>query len=222
MIARVVLVGAGDHGRGTLEILRARATQGLPTPEVIGFVDDSPRYHGTEVRGLPVLGQSRWLVEHASEGVGAILALAEASAKRMLAERFAGSGISFATAVHPSAILGAGTTAEPGAIIGAGVVIAFDTRIGRHTTINLGCTIGHDCVIGDFSTIAPGVNVTGRVIIGEGVQVQTNATIVPGVRIGDGARVGPGAVVLRDVGEHEFVFGNPARRMPAPDPRPSA
>jgi len=77
------------------------------------------------------------------------------------------------------------------------VVVVFDTRIGRHTTINLNSSIGHDCVIGDFCTIAPGVNITGKVHLGEGAQVQTNATIVPGTSIGAWARVGPGSVVCR-------------------------
>ena len=213
---RVVLVGAGGHGRGTLEILRARRAAGLPCPEPVGFVDDDPGRAGMEVGGLPVLGPVDRLLEMADEEVGAILAIASARAKRTLAERIDAAGIPWVAAVHPSAILGAGTTVGEGAIVGAGVVVAYDTRIGRHVTVNLNATVGHDCVVGDFSTIAPGVNVTGNVTIGEGVEIQTNATVVPGVTIGADARVGPGSVVLRDVPPGELVFGNPARRMPRP------
>ncbi|MBP7148526.1 MAG: acetyltransferase [Acidobacteria bacterium] len=211
----VVLVGAGSHGRGTLEILRARAAGGLPVPEVLGFVDDAPGAAGGALGGLPVLGDVAWLCARAAEGLGAILALASPKAKRALAERLDAAGVAWATAVHPSAIVGAGTTIAPGAIVGAGVVTAYDNRIGPHTTINLGATVGHDCEIGAYATIAPGVNITGNVKIGEGAEVQTNATIVPGRSIGAWSRVGPGAVVLHDVAEDEFVFGNPARRMPA-------
>lgn len=209
----VVIVGAGGHGRGTLEILRARRAAGLSSPEVLGFVDD---HRGqTPIDGLPLLGDGDWLTEHAGE-VSAILAIASAEAKIKLAACFDAAGLGWATAVHPSAIIGGRTEIEAGAIIGAGVVIAYDTRVGRHTTINLNATVGHDCVIGAFSTVAPGVNITGNVVLEEGVEIQTNATIVPGLRLGRGSRVGPGSVVLKDVGEGEFFFGNPARRMPDP------
>ncbi len=216
-VRRVVLVGAGGHGRGTLEILRARLAAGLPCPEPVAFVDDDPARVGTDVGGLPVLGPVDRLLEMADDGeTGAILAIASAAAKRVLASRIEAAGIPWVSAVHPSAILGAGTSVGAGAIIGAGVVVAYDTRIGRHVTVNLNATVGHDCVLGDYSTIAPGVNVTGNVTIGEGVEIQTNATLVPGISVGNGARVGPGSVVLRDVPAGELVFGNPARKMPRP------
>jgi len=216
-VRRVVLVGAGGHGRGTLEILRARLAAGLPCPEPVAFVDDDPARAGTDVGGLPVLGPVDRLLEMADDGeTGAILAIASAAAKRVLAARIEAAGIPWVSAVHPSAILGAGTSVGAGAIIGAGVVVAYDTRIGRHVTVNLNATVGHDCVLGDYSTIAPGVNVTGNVTIGEGVEIQTNATLVPGISVGNGARVGPGSVVLRDVPAGELVFGNPARKMPRP------
>lgn len=211
----VVLVGAGAHGRGTLEILRARRAAGLEAPEVVGFVDDGQT--PAEVGGLPVLGPVEWLVERGSaDGLDVILALAGARAKRALAARLAGAGVGFATAVHPSVITATGVTFAEGAIVGAGVVIAYDTDVEAHTTINLGATVGHDCVVGRYSTIAPGVNITGNVRIGEGCEIQTNATIVPGVTLGDGVRVGPGAVLLKDAAAGGFYMGNPARRMPDP------
>lgn len=221
MIARIVLFGAGGHGRGTLEILLARREAGLDACEVIGFVDDDPSTHGTTVGGVPVRGGTAWLDAHLAPDLGVILAIASARAKQAIASRLATLGAHFATAVHPSAILGRGTTVGVGAIVGAGVVVAYDTRIGAHTTINLGATIGHDCVIGDFATVAPGVNITGNVTLGLGVEVQTNATLVPGITLGDWSRVGPGSVVLRDVEADGFVFGNPARRMPRILERPT-
>jgi len=220
---RLVFVGAGDHGRGTLEIVRARRAAGLDAPEPLGFVDDDPARHGATVGGLPVLGGVDWLIARATAArtgepgaapLIALLALSTPAAKRTLAERLAAAGVPFASAVHPSAILGQGTTIGEGAVVGAGVIVAYDTVIGRHATINLNATVGHDCLLGDYATIAPGVNITGRVTLGEGVLIQTNATVVPGLTLGAWAKLGPGAVVLKDVPPGEFWFGNPARRMP--------
>lgn len=214
MTSRVILVGAGDHGRGVLEIVLARRAAGLEAPEPVGFVDDDPARRDTSPGGVPVLGPVDTVLTRREEGLGLVLAIASASAKRTLAARFAGAGFTWVKIIHPSAILGRGTTVAPGAIVGAGVVVAYDTRIEAHTTINLNATVGHDCVVGEFATIAPGVNVTGRVTIGAGAEIQTNATLVPGVTIGEDARVGPGSVVLRDVPAGVSVFGNPARVMP--------
>jgi len=211
----LILVGAGDHGRGTLEILRARESAGLPVRPILGFVDDATERQGGLCGGLPVLGTLDWLLSRAGDPIMLIIALASPEQKRDLSRRLDAAGFAYADAIHPSAILGAGLEVGPGAIIGAGVVVAYDTLIGRHTTINLNASIGHDCVIGDFSTIAPGVNMTGRVRLLEGTVVQTNATLVPGIKLGPWAQVGPGAVVLQDVAEGEAVFGNPARKMSA-------
>jgi sugar O-acyltransferase (sialic acid O-acetyltransferase NeuD family) len=211
----VVLVGAGAHGRGTLEILRARRAAGLETPEVAGFVDDHAA--AGEIGGLPLLGDVAWLAERArAEGLAAILAIADPAAKRALAARLEDAVPRWESAVHPTVVLASGVDVADGAILGAGVIVAYDTVIEAHTTVNLGATIGHDCRVGRFATVAPGVNVTGNVTIGEGALIQTNATVVPGVTIGDGARVGPGAVLLRDAEAGALYMGNPARRMPDP------
>lgn len=214
MTGGLILVGAGAHGRGTLEILKARRAAGLAGPSCLGFVDDDPGRHGTQVDGLPVYGPLQWLIERAGERPLVILALASARAKQALAARLDAVGVQWAQAIHPSTQAASGVTFGAGAIVNAGVCLAFDTLIGHHTTLNLGATVGHDCVVGDYSTIAPGVNIAGRVMIDEGVEVQTNATIVPGVRLGAWCRIGPGSVVLRDVTEGDVVFGNPARRVP--------
>ena len=46
-----------------------------------------------------------------------------------------------------------------------------------------------------------------------GAAIGANATVLPGVTIGRWAMVGAGAVVTRDVADHELVVGNPARRI---------
>ena len=48
-------------------------------------------------------------------------------------------------------------------------------------------------------------------IIEDYVWIGTRAIILPGVRIGKGAVIGAGSVVTKDVGEYEFVAGNPAK-----------
>jgi sugar O-acyltransferase (sialic acid O-acetyltransferase NeuD family) len=207
---KVVIIGAGDHGRGTLEILREAARHG-GAPEVVGFLDDSPLRRGALVGGLPVLGGLEWVPAEPQPDLGYVIGIADTRAKQRIAERLSDRPITFLSAVHPSLIAASGVRIAPGAIINAGVAIAYDAVIEEHTTVNLHSTIGHDCVLGRCSTVAPGANIAGRVRLGEGCDIGVNATIGKGLEIGEWGSVGPGAVVVRSVAPGQHVFGNPAR-----------
>jgi sugar O-acyltransferase (sialic acid O-acetyltransferase NeuD family) len=206
-------MGAGDHGRGVLEIITACNRAGARF-SVVGLLDDCPGKRAQPVDGMPVLGGLEWLGTNHSDELQYVVAVADCAVKQRLAMRLSPFAPRYATLVHPSAILSTGVVVGPGAIIGAGVVIARNTLVGDHVTINLNSTVGHDCVIGPFTTVAPGANVAGRVHVGEGCAIGLNATLVRGIRIQDWSFVGPGAVVLRDVYTGQRVFGNPARVVP--------
>jgi sugar O-acyltransferase (sialic acid O-acetyltransferase NeuD family) len=210
----LIIIGAGDHGRGTLEIVRA-CNAVSPTFRVLGYLDDAPSKRDVVVDGLPVLGGLGWLDTHHRSDLQYVLALADCLGKQRIASRLEPFALRFASIVHPSVIFSSGVRVGEGATIGAGSVIAHDTRIGVHTTINLNSTIGHDCVVGRFATVAPGANIAGRVDVGEGTEVGLNASVGRGIRIGDWTVIGPGAVVLKDVAARQRVFGNPGRLVPA-------
>jgi sugar O-acyltransferase (sialic acid O-acetyltransferase NeuD family) len=209
-VQKIVIIGAGDHGRGTLEILReaARYNGGC---QVLGFLDDSSEKQGTEIGGFPVLGGLDWIGAAELSEIGYVIGIADTRVKQRIAQCLKARSLTYVPAIHPSVIVAAGVSIAPGAIINAGVAIAYDTRIEEHTTINLNATIGHDCIVERFSTIAPGANIAGRVHVGEGCDVGVNATIARSVRIGDWSSMGPGTVVLRDVAFGQSLFGNPAR-----------
>jgi sugar O-acyltransferase (sialic acid O-acetyltransferase NeuD family) len=212
--AKLILIGAGDHGRGTLEIVKACNAAATPF-EVLGFLDDDPARRDRCVDDVPVLGGLQWIEANHRDGLQYVIALADCSSKQRVASRLERLALRYATVVHPSVVLSSGVRIEAGATVGAGVVIAHDTTIGEHVTVNLNSTIGHDCTIGRFATISPGANVAGRVEIGEGCEVGLNAAVGKGTRIGEWTVVGPGAVVVKNVAAHQRVFGNPARLVPA-------
>ena len=214
MVIDVVLIGAGDHGRGTLEIVRA-CNAIAPRFHVLGFLDDAPGKREHRVDGLPVLGGLQWMETHHRNDLHYVIALADCAGKRRIAERLDRFNVRYASIVHPSAIFSSGVRVGGGTTVGAGVAVAHDTAIGEHVTINLNSTIGHDCLLGRFATVSPGANVAGRVEIGEGAEIGLNAAVGKGTRIGDWSVIGPGAVVVKTVESRQRVFGNPARVVPA-------
>ena len=48
-------------------------------------------------------------------------------------------------------------------------------------------------------------------IVEDYVWIGTGAIILPGLKIGTGAVIGAGSVVTKDVGDYDFVAGNPAK-----------
>lgn len=213
---KVVIIGAGDHGRGALEIFREASRHGC-TYDVLGFLDDSPQKQGVRVGDLPVLGGLDWINDQHRPEIGYVIGIADTRAKQRIAQRLDERSLTFVSVIHPSAFIANGVRVAPGAVINAGAAIAYDTVIEDHAMVNLNATIGHDCVLGRFSTIAPGANIAGRVRLGEGCDVGMNATVGKGLEVGEWSAIGPGTVVIRNIVAGQHVFGNPARVLPTID-----
>ena len=206
----IVIVGAGGHGRGILEILIAAAHERGDGPAVQGFLDDDSTRSGSEVGGVPILGTTALLPQLAREH-DFVIGLGDPDPRRMLAERIVECGGEFRTAVHPSSVLYGNVTASPGVVVGAGAVVAAETWLGPHVLINLGATVGHDCRLEAYATVAPGVNIGGFVTMEEGSFAGLGAVITPGLRLGAGSKLGPGSVLLENLGADRIAFGVPAR-----------
>jgi len=206
----IIIVGAGGHGRGILEILTAAALGRGDPPVVEGFLDDDPVRTGAQVGGISILGTTALLPELARDH-RFLIGVGDPDPRRLLAERVLAAGGEFATAIHPSAVLYRDVTVGAGVVIGAAAVVAAETRLGPNALVNLGATVGHDCVLGAYATVAPGVNMGGFVTMEEGSFAGLGAVIVPGLRLGAGCKLGPGSVLLEDLEADRIAFGVPAR-----------
>jgi len=212
-VKKVVIIGAGDHGRGALEIFKT-SNQKRFEYDVVGFIDDDPSKFQKKIDKVPVLGPVSWLKKQVNGDLSYILAISQCATKRRIIEDLQDLPLNFINATHPTAIIGSDVQMGSGNIIGAGAVIAYNTRLQNHITINLNTTVGHDCLIGEFVTIAPGANIGGKVKLGKGCDIGPNSTISKGVTVGDWSCLGPSTVVLREIPPNKSYFGNPARPVP--------
>ncbi|MFQ5669700.1 MAG: acetyltransferase [Acidobacteriota bacterium] len=211
---RLILVGAGDHGRGVLDIVRRLRAAG-ESWDIIGFVDDHSQQK--EIDHVPVLGSTSWLEEHYSTvHAHLVLSLADPGAKQRLARQLEHCQPQYQSVVHPAAEVSPSATLGNGTIVNAGAIIVYDAVLGPHVTVNLNASVGHHVRIGECATIAPGARILGRARLGARSQVHSNAVVLPGVQIGEDAIVGAGSVVLKDLPPRSTVFGNPARPVPRP------
>jgi UDP-N-acetylbacillosamine N-acetyltransferase len=204
---RVLILGAGGHGRVVLDILLQACEH-----DVVGFLDNNPDIHGRRVDGLPVHGGIDDLDRiRAKLGVGGvIIAIGDNGVRRGLARQIERTGLELINAIHPSATLAYNATIGRNVVIAAGAVVCANCQIGDSVILNTGCIVDHQTMIGEGSHICPGVRIAGRVKVEPGVFIGIGATIIPKVTLGCEAIVGAGAVVLEDVLPMATVVGVPA------------
>lgn len=122
------------------------------------------------------------------------------------------SGIkTFATVIHPSAVISPKARIGTGVFIGANTVVCAEAQIGNNCIILQNTTINHHCVIGDFVTISSNVCMLGYVKVNDNAFIGGGVSIKPYVEIGSKALVGMGSVVTKPVQADTIVYGCPAK-----------
>ena len=206
MTDRLVIVGAGGHGREALAIARA-VNRDRDRWHVIGLVDDGAPDNLVPVDDANLLGTTDFLIDHGDEHV---IAIGAPMIRRAVAERIGDAAPAIAL-VDPSAWLGDDVELAEGVIVHPGAICTTNVRVGLHSHVNCGVIVSHDCRIGDFVSLSPGVKLNGAVTVGDGAFLGTGAIVLPGRSIGQDAVVGAGAVVIDDVAPGATVVGVPAR-----------
>lgn len=203
----VVIVGAGDHGRVVLELLRASGV------EVAGFVEPTSLPDRPSVDGVAVIGNlgqdTGWLRAEPAF----VVALGDNRRRAAAFDRCLELGVEPVSAVHPSAIILAGASIERGAVVCAGAVIGLAATVSANAIINTAASIDHDVVIGRHGHVAPGARLAGHVSVGDGALIGIGAAVREGCSIGDWAVVAGGAMVVTDIPAGAWVAGVPARPM---------
>lgn len=211
----VLLLNVSGLARETLASIRSAVPVGRHSvasaaADVVGFLDDDISLHGTAVAGIPVLGG---LDLAASRPEQLLLCADSGRAREAIAERLAALGVDderYATHVHPSALIGGGSSLGAGSIILAGSVLTCDVTVGRHVVLMPRAVLSHHDILGDYATCAAGTTLAGRVVLGERASLGQQSAVLEDMSVGADAVLGMGAVVLRDVPAGETWAGNPA------------
>jgi sugar O-acyltransferase (sialic acid O-acetyltransferase NeuD family) len=204
----IIILGGGGHAKVLIDTLH------LNSQQILGITDSDPNKTGQSLLGVPVIGGDDVIAEYPTETIYLVNGLGSVRVNRhrvALYDHFKQDGYTFASVIHPSAIVASDVALSEGVQIMAGAVIQTGSRIGRNAIINTRAVVDHDCLIGDHAHIAPGATLSGGVDVGENAHIGAGATLIQQLRIGRNSLVAAGAVVIRDVPEGVTVAGVPAR-----------
>lgn len=207
---RIVIIGAGGHGREVADVLRERRQAG-DSVEIVGFVDDDLSLSGRSVDDIPVLGDFSWFKNVDAATIRVVVAVGRPELTRRLAERASREGLSFTNAVSPDAFISTRAKLGIGVIVFPKAVVQADVSIEDHVTLNVGVTVSHDTRIERYASVNPGAHLAGNVRAGEGSYIGMGASIIHGRQIGAWTTVGAGAVVIEDLPARVTAVGVPAR-----------
>lgn len=205
---RLVVVGAGGHGKVVAEIAYACGFW-----DTLEFVDDV-------IEGL--ISRARWPITGTINSFNEsdpdcstrfILGIGDNETRVQVANKLLLGGHQTAGIVHPKAAVSQFCAVGDGTVIMAGATINIDATIGAMSILNSNCTVEHDCILGDGVHISPGARITGGASVGNCSWIGAGAVVVNQANIGKGCIVGAGSVVLDSVPDNTTVVGNPAREI---------
>lgn len=207
---RVFIIGAGGHAKVLLDILAIRGVA------VEGLIDNKLTDDVQSVLGCKVFHDESCLDSVKKTEVELVNGIGMVDSRTHRADvyqSFSKRGFSFASVIHPSAIIATNAALGAGCQIMAAAVVQPGCRIGENTIINTSASVDHDCTVGAHSHIAPGSVLSGFVRVGERCHIGAGATLIQNVSVGDDSVVGAGAVVIRDVPPDTVVVGVPAKPL---------
>lgn len=119
-----------------------------------------------------------------------------------------------------------GCTIGENCSFGQNVVVSPDVRLGNNVKVQNNVSIYTGVICEDDVFLGPSMVFTNvinprsaiarkdqykKTLVEKGASIGANATIICGITIGKYAFIGAGAVVTKNVKDHELVVGNPAR-----------
>lgn len=200
MSERLIIIGAGGHGRVALDI----AKKSGDFYEIL-FLDDAEIMD----KRITVAGKVSDYPRYVESSVF-FVAIGNNFTRRRIQTALCMNGAKIVSLIHPDAVLCEDVQIAKGSIVMAGAVINTGTKIGEGTIINTCSSVDHDCEIGNFTHISVGAHLAGSVEIGDCTFVCAGVTVINNIRICEECVIGAGSVVVGDILTKGLYIGVPA------------
>lgn len=170
MDKKLLIIGAGGHGRCCLDIAREQECY-----SEIRFLDDASI--GSVVNGALIVNDMAHLEECVGEYTEVFVAIGNNSVRKQLMEKVEAYGGKVVSLISRRSCISEFATVENGSAIFPGAVIEANATLGKGSVVAANSIINHDAVIKDYCLVNSG-------------------TIVrPNTRIGTLTRIGCGCII---------------------------
>ena len=199
IVNRIVIIGAGGHGRVVADIARACGYK-----EII-FLDDAETLLAT--------GKVSDYKKYKADS-DFIIAIGNNVVREKIQNQLLKENCEVISLIHPSSVIGSDVEIGIGTVVMAGTVINTGTRIGSGVIINTSSSVDHDCVIEDYVHISVGAHLAGTVIVGKQTMIGAGTTVINNKVICGKCILGAGSLITKNIDIEGVYIGVPAYRMP--------
>ena len=200
---KVLIYGGGGHAKMCIDIIRQ-----MHTLSIAGIIDDVIEV-GSEVMGIPVLGDKSILDKLFNEGYRLIIngvgAISNHSKREEIFNFLKDKGFSFPNIIHPKAAI------EPSALLGEGnqvmanAVIGSEVKLGNNNIINCGSIVSHDSTIYNNVHLTPGAILAGGVTVRNNSIIGMGTTVYLQVEIGSNVVIQNNCRITRNVDDNQYI-----------------
>lgn len=187
MKKRLLIVGAGGHGRSVAEAATASGVF-----DVVGFLDDSSPSLD-RVWYLPVFGATSELADFLGRAEVAIVAIGNNRLRKELQTRLVSVGFEVVSVLHPRAIVSPSAVVAPGCSIMAGAIVGTEAQLGEGVIVNCGAVVDHHCRVESFGHLGVNASMAGGSVLGLEAWMQAGSALGYQVQVDAGAVLMPGS-----------------------------
>ena len=212
---KVIIIGGIGSGTVIGQAIIDANKRGFYDIVLEGFMSHDKEV-GDSIEGIPVfVKQSKEnIIKYYQEGYKFIFALHRMDGGEYFINLYQELGLRddmMAKFIHPLAYVAPNVKIGNGAVILPYVMVSAGAEIGVNSLIMVGATIGHNTQLAPFTHIASQAVVGAYICTSVGTHVGLNACIREYLTIGKFSTIGMGAVLTKNVGDHEMWVGNPAK-----------
>ena len=190
---RLLIVGAGGHGRSVAEAVLAAGKY-----ELVGFVDDAvPRLQ--HVWDLPVFGATADLARDREHADAAVVAIGNNRLREALQHTLYAAGFALATVVHPQAMVSPRAVIGAGCAIMAGAIVGTGAQLGAGVIVNCGAVVDHHCRVEDFGHLGVNAAMSGGSVLGRSAWMQAGSVLGYGAMVDAWRVLGSGEAVNKSI-----------------------
>lgn len=184
---RLLIVGAGGHGRSVAEAVLMAGQFNL-----VGFLDDGAFARGESVWDLPMLGPATAFENYADKATHAVVAIGNNVLRQKLFTQVQAAGFALASVIHPKAIVSPRALLGSGVAVMAGAIVGTEAMLSQGAIVNCGAVVDHHAQVLEFGHLGVNACMAGGSMLGAFAWMQAGSAIGYGVQIAAGTVLKPG------------------------------